>query len=204
MKNDHAELQKLSLSTAQSASQLPTPSPPRAGRTRNSHPPSSPPSCGSSRRRGRLACSRPASHRRGSHRPALSSRLIASPQTQHALSPRVAQFASQRSAPSRTSQRPPQPRLLSPASSRSSRWTRRPRSLRDHAEPPFLSIFTFGESENKELRQRVKKPFNTTRLETIIFMTSVESVSVPFIEGAASRCGPLVKGKESVMNLCSL
>ena len=58
--------------------------------------------------------------------------------------------------------------------------------------------------ENKELRQCVKKPINATHIETIIFLTSVESASVPISERTASWCGPLVKGKECIMNLCSL
>ena len=70
--------------------------------------------------------------------------------------------------------------------------------------PLYLSAFIFGESENKELRQYVKKRFNLTHLESILLLTFVESVSVPFINGAVSPYGPLVKDKERTMNLRSL
>ena len=70
--------------------------------------------------------------------------------------------------------------------------------------PLHLSIFIFCESENKEPRQHVKKRFNSTHFETILLLTSVESVSVPFINGAVSPYGPLVKDKERTMNLRSL
>ena len=64
----------------------------------------------------------------------------------------------------------------------------------------YLSVSIFGQRENTELRQYVKKHFNATHIETALSLTSVESVSVPFILGTASSCGPLVKGKESTMN----
>ena len=67
--------------------------------------------------------------------------------------------------------------------------------------PHCLSISIFGESENKELWQNVKKHFNATRLETTLSLTSVESVSIPFIQGTASPWGLLMKEKESTMNL---
>ena len=70
--------------------------------------------------------------------------------------------------------------------------------------PLHLSIFIFCESENKEPRQHVKKRFNSTHFETILLLTSVESVSVPFINGAASPCCPLAEDEESTMNIRSL
>ena len=70
--------------------------------------------------------------------------------------------------------------------------------------PHCLSIFTCGESENKELRQYVKKHFNAARLETTLSLTSIESVSILFKEVTASPLGQLVEGMEGTMNIISL
>ncbi|KAL7721110.1 UBR-type domain-containing protein [Entamoeba marina] len=70
--------------------------------------------------------------------------------------------------------------------------------------PLYLSIFIFGESSSEELRNYVAKFFNANHLDVIIFLTSVESVSVPFMKNGNSPSGPLVKDKETIMNLRSL
>ncbi|ELP86264.1 hypothetical protein EIN_113880 [Entamoeba invadens IP1] len=70
--------------------------------------------------------------------------------------------------------------------------------------PLYLSIYVFGESNNEELRNYVKKYFNAIHLDVIIFLTSVQSVSAPLIKNTTSPCGPLVKDRETIMNLRSL
>ena len=55
-------------------------------------------------------------------------------------------------------------------------------------------------SGNKELRKHVK---NTDVTHHEVFLKTERSVTDPFIQAAASRRGPLVKGIESFMNFQS-
>ncbi|GAT92469.1 hypothetical protein CL6EHI_092360 [Entamoeba histolytica] len=69
--------------------------------------------------------------------------------------------------------------------------------------PLYLSIFIFGESSNEELRKYVSKYFNAYHLDVIIFLTQIESNNIA-IDSNERMYGPLVKDKESIMNLRSL
>ncbi|EDR21638.1 centromeric protein E, putative [Entamoeba dispar SAW760] len=69
--------------------------------------------------------------------------------------------------------------------------------------PLYLSIFIFGESSNEELRKYVSKYFNAYHLDVIIFLTQIESNNIN-INSQEKIYGPLVKDKESIMNLRSL
>ena len=55
--------------------------------------------------------------------------------------------------------------------------------------PLYLSIYIFGESTNKTLRNYVSKYFNATHLDVIIFLTHVESYNVP-ISKKSKEYGP--------------